>query len=268
MKSAALLMLVFAALTGSAGTNLVSNIAVITNWNKEAVTFTRNADGTAHVNDPSGRLIGTAEAKALKVAADAHQTLTEEAGIAAESAMWHWSEFMRTNESSIVYLSMDFSQELPAMASNLVGWVAKSWYDGEVDHYLIWFNKEQDFPPMMDFRFRREGLTYWEYGTWANWEETETVEGVVCRELIVPRRYKDSILKTGSVISFGGREGFDFDPHKVNVEVNGRPTKTMMPRMTNFKTVVWEGTNRVKKAYASGYINIENGAIKGANEDE
>ena len=256
------------ALSAGAGTNLVSNIAVITNWNKEIITFQRNADGTAHINDPSGRLIGTAEAKALQVTADAHQRMTEEADAAAQTAMWRWDEFMATNNTMIIYISAGFGQDLIAMADNYCGWIAKSWYDGELDHYLIWFNRQTDFAPLMDFRFRRQGSTYWNYGTWANWEETETVEGVTCRELRVPRLFKDSILKTGSIISFGGREGFDFDPHKVNIEVNGRPTKTMMPRMTNFKTVVWEGTNRIEKAYASGYINIENGAIKGANEDE
>ena len=120
------------ALSAGAGTNRVSNIAVITNWNKEIITFQRNADGTARINDPSGQLIGTAEAKALQVAADAHQRMTEEADAAAQTAMWRCDEFMATNNTMIIYISAGFGQDLIAMADNYCGWIAKSWYDGEL----------------------------------------------------------------------------------------------------------------------------------------
>lgn len=255
------------ALYAGAGTNLVSNIAVITNWNKEIVTFQRNADGTARINDPSGQLIGSAEAKALQVAADAHQRMTEEADAAAQTAMWRWDEFMATNNTMIIYISAGFGQDLIAMADNYCGWIAKSWYDGELDHYLIWFNRQTDFAPLMDFRFRRQGSTYWNYGTWVDWNTTVDVDGIPCHELTVPRKYYDSVLKTGSIIIFGGRDGFDADPHKCLISINGVNSLTSTPQCS-FRTVVREGTNTVVKTYEMGYIKIENGIIKGALENE
>lgn len=254
-------------LAAGAATNLVSNIAVITNWNKQIVTFRRNADGTAHIDDPSGRLIGTAEAKALQVSANVHQRMTEEANAAAHTAMWRWDEFIATNNSTIVYISAGFGQDLIAMAENYCGWIARSWFDGELDHYLIWFNRETDFPPLMDFRFRRQGDTYWQYGTWVNWDNIVIVDNAICRELTVPRKYYDCVLKTGSTICFGGRDGFDNDPHKCLISINGVNSLTSTPQC-NFRTVVREGTNVVVKVYEMGYIKIENGTIKGALENE
>lgn len=262
------IIFVLASNVALAGTNLVSNTAVITNWTKEVVTFTRNADGTATVNDPSGRLVGTSEAKALQVAANRHAELVNEADVAANSAMWGWEEFMRTNNSKIVYLAVDFGPELSAMAPNLVGWIAKSWYDGEMDHYMVWFNREMNYAPGMDFRFKRENETYWEYGSWANWDETETIDGLECRELRIQRRYKDSVLKTGSYIVMGGREGFDVDPHKINLVINNRTTLTGTKTLANFKSIMMVGTNRVETIYNNGVITIENGTIKGVKEYE
>ena len=47
---------------------------------------------------------------------------------------------------------------------------------------------------------------------------------VPCRELVVPRRNANCVLKTGTIITLGGRDGFDADIHKVNVEVvTGNP---------------------------------------------
>ena len=99
------------------------------------------------------------------------------------------------------------------------------------------------------------------------WNTTVDVDGIPCHELTVPRKYYDSVLKTGSIICFGGREGFDADPHKCLISINGVNSLTSTPKCS-FRTVVREGTNTVVKTYEMGYIKIENGIIKGALKNE
>ena len=445
----------------SAATNLVSNVLVVTNQCKTIVTYTMETNGTAHVNDPTGRLIGTAEEAALRVAAEGQGAIASAAQVAAESARWEWDAFIATNDTHIVYIDAGFEQDLPALATNFCGWVASSFYDRErsEDHYYVWFNREIDYPPSMAARIVSESGTNWLYGAWKDWNvtnwidkatgkpwtrpydaEVEWLEGtgtqlvstrlsvrsslacdatyvrmttmqaalfggsdgsnnnamkyyatpssndnawrfnstsmvgpfdnykavntvhtdktgitlnnvkydmpvsdftsdtpvylfgvvtrgyfqyffgrvmsfrvkdgrtlildltpvrftnengvsegamfdrvsgqlfrnsgtgafiigpdtntpIPCHELVVPRRNDMCVLKTGTTITLGGKDGFNADVHNVNIEVGGTPTATTAVSAP-FYAVTIDGTNRVVTAFTNGFINVENGFIK------
>lgn len=247
----------------SAATNLVSNVLVVTNQCKTIVTYTMETNGTAHVNDPTGRLIGTAEEAALRVAAEGQGAIASAAQVAAESARWEWDAFIATNDTHIVYIDAGFEQDLPALATNFCGWVASSFYDREKgeDHYYIWFNREIDYPPSMAARIVSESGTNWLDGAWVDWNVTHEVRGVLCRELVVKRRNDMCVLKTGTTITLGGKDGFNADIHNVNIEVGGTPTATTAVSAP-FYAVTIDGTNRVVTAYTNGFINVENGFVK------
>ena len=254
--------------SSEAATNLVSNTVVITNEVKTIVTYTMEPDGTAHVNDPTGRLIGTAEEKALRVASEGQADIACAAADAAGTAREEWNEFIATNDTHIVYIAADFSQELPALAPNLCGWVAGSRYDGKDDHYYVWWNRDIiDYPPSMSARIVSPGGTNWVDGTWADWNVTHMVQGVPCHELVVPRRNRDCVLRTGCIITLGGEHGFDVDIHKVNIEINGTPAATTSIQIPLFYTVTHSGTNRIVRAHTNAYVNAENGFIKSPTEE-
>lgn len=88
------------------------------------------------------------------------------------------------------------------------------------------------------------------------------MQGVACHELVVPRRNADCVLRTGNIITFGGKEGFDADIHKCNIEVNGTPSATTEVSVPLFHTVTTVGTNRVVTAYTNGFVKVENGFFK------
>lgn len=247
----------------SAATNLVSNVLVVTNQCKTIVTYTMEKNGTARVNDPTGRLIGTAEEAALRVAAEGQGAIASAAQVAAESARWEWDAFIATNDTHIVYIDAGFEQDLPALATNFCGWVASSFYDRErgEDHYYVWFNREIDYPPSMAARIVSESGTNWLDGAWVDWNVTHEVRGVACRELVVKRRNDMCVLKTGTTITLGGKDGFNADIHNVNIEVGGTPTATTAVSAP-FYAVTTDGTNRVVTAFTNGFINVENGFIK------
>ena len=248
---------------GNAATNLVSNTAIVTNRVKQIVTYTMDTNGVAHVNDPTGRLIGTAEERALKVAAEGQTEIASAAADAAGTAMEEWNDFIRTNDTHVVYIAADITQDLPALAENLCGWVAGSWYDGESDHYYIWWNRDIiDYPPSMAARIVHEGGTNWLDATWADWDDVEMVRGVICHKLTVPRRNKNCVLRTGSIVTLGGPHGFDMDIHKVNIEINGTPAATTTVQLPLFYAITREGTNTVTRAYTNGFVNVENGFMK------
>ena len=246
-----------------AATNLVSNTAIVTNRVQSIVTYTMS-NGVARVQDPSGKLIGTAEERALKIAAEGQADIASAAADAAGTAMEEWYTFTSTTDVNVVYIDAGFTQDLPALAPNLCGWVAGSFYDREEgeDHYYVWFNREIDYPPSMAALMRYEGGTNWADASWVDFDVTHTVQGVPCRELVVPRRNANCVLKTGTVITLGGKDGFDADIHKVNIEIGGIPTPTTSAQLPLFHAVTYSGTNRVVRAYTNGFVNVENGFMK------
>ena len=104
-----------------AATNLVSNAVTVTNRCATIVTYTMDTNGVAHVNDPTGRLIGTAEERALKIAADGQIDIASAAADAAGTAREEWDDFMATNDSHIVYISADFAPLPPTSADGSPG---------------------------------------------------------------------------------------------------------------------------------------------------
>ena len=250
-----------------AATNLISNTAVVTNRCAQIVTYTMSND-VARVQDPSGRLVGTAEERALKLAAEGQAEMASAAADAAGLAMEEWNTFAATTDVKVVYIDANFCQDLPALAPNLCGWIAGSYYDHTNDHYFVWFNREIDYPPSMAARVRHENGTEWMEAEWKNFAETHTVQDVPCRELIVRRRNEKCVLKTGSIITLGGPDGFDADIHKVNIEINGTPAVTTTIQLAMLYVVTGDGTNQVVEALTNGFVNCENGFVKLPNKEE
>ena len=262
MKRFHFVMVCILAFAANAATNLVSNAVIVTNRCATIVTYTMDTNGVAHVNDPTGRLIGTAEERALKIAADGQVDIASAAADAAGTAREEWDDFIATNDSHIVYIAADFTQDLPALAPNFCGWIAGSFYDGNDDHYYIWFNRQIDYPPSLAARIVYEGGTNWIEGIWADWDDVEMVRGVICHKLTVSRRNHNCVLKTGTIVTLGGKDGFDADIHKVNIEINGQPTATSSVQLPLFYAVTHTGTNRVVTTHTNGFVNAENGFIK------
>ena len=250
-----------------AATNFVSKAVIVTNQCARIVTYTMS-NGVARVDDPTGRLIGTAEERALKVAAEGQAEMASAAADAAGWAMEEWNTFSATTDVKVVYIDANFGQDLPALAPNLCGWIAGSYYDKTNDHYFVWFNREIDYPPSMAARVRHENGTEWMEAEWANFDETHMVQGVPCRELVVKRRNAKCVLKTGSIVTLGGPEGFDADIHKVNIEINGTPSATTTIQLPVLYVVTGDGPDRVVEALTNGFVNCENGFVKLPNKEE
>lgn len=158
-----------------AATNLVSNTAIVTNRCAQIITYTMS-NGVARVQDPTGKLVGTAEEAALRTAAEGQIEIAAAAADAAGTAMEEWREFIRTNDTHVLYIDGRFGQDLPALAANLCGWVASQWYDGTNDHYQIWFNRDLDVPPFIQARISAAGGTNWLDATWKDWSETNWID--------------------------------------------------------------------------------------------
>lgn len=273
-----------------AATNLVSNTAIVTNRCAQIVTYTMS-NGVARVQDPSGRIVGTAEEAALRIAAEGQVEIASAAADAAGTAMEEWNEFIRTNDTHVLYIDGRFGQDLPALAPNLCGWVAAQSFDGTNDHYQIWFNRELDAPPFIQARISAADGTNWLDATWKDWTQTNyydrtgkpwtkpydaeveflessgtqyinTDAPVPCHELIVPRRNADCVFKTGSIITLGGESGFDADANRVTVRIGDVPSVTTALQLPRFWTRQAVGTNTVTTAYTNGFLNVENGFFK------
>ncbi|MCQ2389526.1 MAG: hypothetical protein MJ138_07415 [Kiritimatiellae bacterium] len=285
---------VFAALSAVAAeddTNvvvLVSNPVTLTNRVSEIVTATTATNGMVWVHDPTMRLYSRASGVAYTAATASVGRIESSIREATRQPLDEWNAVVATSKTHrIVYLDAGFTQDLPALAPNLCGWIAGQYQTKFDNRYFVWFNRELEHPPQMAARSRSAGGDTWMDCGWVDWGKTNWVDGttgkvwkpendqetppdgyVPCRELFARRHnFGNTVLHTTSTVSLGGSLGYNANANSVTVEINGAPAANAALPIPLFYAVSQVGTNRVVTAFTNGFVNAENGFMRNPSNE-
>lgn len=172
--------------------------------------------GDGRLIDPSGRVADGVAAQALMAAQTNMGAVVAAAQASATAQVAR--VYAVTNEianfTKRIFVQVHLRPDLTS-PSNLWGYVAREWTDGETDHAWVYFSRELEIPPVVKRTYRGELATNTVEGAWTDFRNgRETVNGYEgCRELTFerPEEFRGKVTFRNPHVGMGSAlAGFDF----------------------------------------------------------